>query len=57
MLVTVLYRLAGEPSVQGLENPFYDVSLNRYYGAPVLWASANGLVEGHGNGKFTPEAM
>ena len=55
MLVTVLYRLAGEPSVQGLENPFYDVSLNRYYGAPVLWASANGLVEGHGNGKFTPE--
>ena len=30
MLVTVLYRLA-VTSVQGLENPFYDVSLNRYY--------------------------
>ncbi|MCD8145507.1 MAG: carbohydrate-binding domain-containing protein, partial [Oscillospiraceae bacterium] len=36
--VTFLYRAAGSPSVEGLENPFTDVSESEYYYNAVLWA-------------------
>ena len=54
MLVTVLYRMAGNPEVSETVNPFSDVDINRYYGKPVLWASSLGLVEGRGAGIFDP---
>lgn len=52
MLVTVLWRLAGEPSAGDLENPFKDVAENRYYTDAVLWAAKSGIVQGYGNNLF-----
>lgn len=51
MLVTVLYRLVGEPSVSGYSY-FMDVGADRWYSSPVLWATENGLVNGYGDGTF-----
>ena len=54
-MVTILYRIAGEPSVEGLENPFKDVAKDRYYTDAVIWAAANGVVQGSGKGVFDPQ--
>ena len=54
MLVTMLYRMAGEPEVEGIENPFTDVAEGKWYTDAVLWAAENGLVQGNGKGKFAP---
>lgn len=52
MFVTVLYRLAGSPSVSGASE-FSDVAKSSlWYYAPVLWATQNGIVEGMGDGTF-----
>ncbi len=51
MLVTVLYRLAGEPAVNGTNN-FTDVQDGQWYTDAVKWASANGIVSGYGGGLF-----
>ena len=53
MLVTILYRLEKEPAVSG-KNPFADVKADQWYTDAVLWANANGIVKGYGNGKFGP---
>jgi hypothetical protein len=53
MLVTVLYRLENEPDVTAA-NIFRDVP-DAWYTDAVTWASANGIVEGYGNGSFGPE--
>lgn len=53
MLVTVLYRLAGSPTVSET-NPFSDVRRGQWYTDAILWAASNGVVEGYGNGKFGP---
>ena len=55
MLVTVLYRYEGAPSVEGLENPFKDVPANEWYTDAVIWAAANDIVNGTGDGEFSPE--
>ncbi|MBO2526554.1 MAG: hypothetical protein CW335_00005 [Clostridiales bacterium] len=52
MLVTVLWRYAGEP-MEG-ENGFYDVSDDKWYADAVAWAAENGIVTGVGGGKFDP---
>jgi hypothetical protein len=52
MLVTVLYRLYGAAAGSS-NNPFSDVPSGQYYTDAVLWAAANGIVEGY-NGKFNP---
>lgn len=54
MLVTVLYRMEGSPSVAGIANSFNDVKAGQYYYDAVLWASSNGVVNGVGAGKFAP---
>lgn len=54
-LVTLLYRHAGSPEVQG-ENPFTDVPAGKFYTDPVIWASENGIVSGYGDGTFLPNA-
>ena len=53
MLVTVLWRYAGEPT-EG-ENIFSDVEENQWYTKAVAWAAENGIVGGVGNGKFEPD--
>ena len=53
MLVTVLYRLEGEPKVTAANN-FSDVVNNSWYEDAVLWANEHGIVEGYGNGLFKP---
>jgi len=52
MLVTVLWRYAGEPT-EG-ENIFTDVGSDTYYTKAVAWAACNEIVGGVGNGKFDP---
>ena len=56
MLVMVLYRMAGAPDVAGRESSFTDVSADSWYGAAVIWASENGIVNGVGGGLFDPDA-
>ncbi|MDR2088539.1 MAG: S-layer homology domain-containing protein [Clostridiales Family XIII bacterium] len=55
MLVTVLYRSAGGSSVAA-DNPFADVADGQWYTDAVLWAGANGIVNGVGGGRFAPDA-
>lgn len=52
-LVTMLYRLAGEPDVFGIP-PFSDVPLGQYFTNAVKWASDNRIVSGYGNNVFGP---
>lgn len=53
MLVTILWRLAGQPVVTGTS--FSDVSSSAYYYYAVLWASKYGIVDGLGNNMFGPD--
>ena len=53
MLVTILYRLEGEPAINS-ENSFSDVTNNKWYTDAVIWASENGIVGGYGSGLFGP---
>ena len=52
MIVTILYRLEGEPDVTGLANPFDDVDESEWYTDAIRWAAKNGIVLGYGDGKF-----
>jgi hypothetical protein len=56
MIVTVLYRLDGSPSVSEFQNPFSDVADGQYYSDAVKWAAANGIVTGIGDGQYNPAA-
>lgn len=53
MLVTILYRLEGSPSVSG-SSAFSDVASDQYYADAVAWASANGIVAGCSETAFGP---
>ena len=52
MIVTILYRLAGEPEVYG--SGFTDVPSEQYYVDAVIWAAENDIVNGYGNNRFGP---
>lgn len=52
-LVTILHRLEGEPAAS--DYLFVDVDFSDYFCDAVQWASANGIVNGVGNGRFAPE--
>ena len=54
MLVTVLYRLEGQPKVTA-KNPFSDVASGKWYTDAVVWAAKNQIVNGVGEGKFDPD--
>lgn len=54
MLVTVLYRLEGEPAGTG-SSSFSDVRSGSYYEKAVAWAAANGIVTGTGSTSFSPD--
>lgn len=51
MLVTVLYRLEGSPAVTQI-NSFTDVIDGQWYTSATIWANANKIVTGYGNGLF-----
>ncbi len=53
MLVTVLYRLEGEPATNR-SIPFSDVDLGAYYANAVIWAKQNGIVNGVTENEFAP---
>ena len=54
MIVTILYRLEGEPTVSG-KSSFDDVVSGRWYANAVQWAAENKIVGGYGDGTFGPE--
>ena len=56
MIVTLLYRLEGEPGLEA-ENPgdsFTDVEAGAYYGAAVRWARRQGIASGYDAERFGP---
>ena len=53
MLVTVLWRAAGEPEAKTAAS-FQDVSASRYYAKAVAWAKENGIVAGTSETTFSP---
>ena len=53
MIVTMLYRLEGEPRVSGTST-FDDVADGMYYADAVIWANANGIVTGYDEATFGP---
>ena len=55
--VTFLYRIAGEPSVEGIENPFTDLDPNAFYYNAVLWAVENGITKGMTDTTFEPSRI
>lgn len=57
MVITVLYRLADEPSVKGQSNPFRDVpnGADCWYRNAAIWAVKNGVTNGDGSANvFSP---
>ena len=52
MFAAVLYRIAGEPKLEGEKNAFSDVVEGKYYTDAVLWASGEGIIQGYGDGTF-----
>ena len=56
-IVTFLYRAAGSPSVDGLENPFTDVSKDSVYYNAILWAVEKGITKGTTETTFDPNAV
>ena len=55
MIVTILWRLEGEPKATGA-NPFTDVADGQWYTDAVIWAAENKIVEGYEDGTFRPTA-
>ncbi len=55
MFVTILYRAAGSPDVSYINNPYYDVKDNSWYTNAIVWASANGIVNGVDINYFAPD--
>lgn len=55
MVVTILYRLEGEPAVTG-GSAFTDVADGQWYTDAVAWAAANGIVNGMENNTFAPNS-
>ncbi|MCL2152233.1 MAG: S-layer homology domain-containing protein [Oscillospiraceae bacterium] len=51
MIVTILYRLEGQPAVTG-SIPFPDVQQGQWYTDAVIWATGNDVVYGYTDGTF-----
>ena len=54
MIVTILYRLEGEPEVTGVSS-FTDVPEDTWYTQAVKWGEESGVINGYGHGLFGPE--
>lgn len=53
MIVTILYRLEGQPTVS-TAGTFTDVAAGQYYTEAVEWGYANQIIGGYGSGLFGP---
>lgn len=53
-LVTILYRVAGAPSVTGMQKPFTDVENGTWYTDAVIWAANEKVVSGMTTTLFAP---
>ncbi len=53
-VVTVLYRLEGQPETAGLANPFTDVAADQWYTDAIVWAASEGIVKGMTETLFAP---
>ncbi len=53
MIVTMLWRMEGEPAVQN-GVIFNDVADSDWYAPAVRWAASQGIVSGYGNSAFGP---
>ena len=56
MVVTLLYRLAGKPSVSGYTNPYSDID-REYCRNAVLWAKHYNIAIDDGYGLFCPDKI
>lgn len=54
-LVTILYRVEGEPEATYADGTFADVAATDWFAAAVAWAAENGVVEGYPDGTFRPD--
>ena len=54
MMVTVLYRVEGEPAVNR-SIPFADVDMGAYYANAVIWGQQNGIIKGYSETEFGPD--
>lgn len=52
-LVTILYRIAGEPETSAAI-PFADVADGQWYTKAIVWAAENGIVKGVNETTFAP---
>lgn len=52
-VVTVLYRLAGEPTGSA-DADFSDIPADEWFTEAVNWAAANGIAKGYEDGTFNP---
>ncbi|MCL2152576.1 MAG: S-layer homology domain-containing protein [Oscillospiraceae bacterium] len=50
----IFYRLAQEPDVSDLSNPFSDVVAGAWYTDAIIWAADDGIVEGYPGNLFGP---
>ena len=55
MIVQILYKLDGQPKVEG-EMKFEDVAEGTWYYNAILWANQNGIANGTGETTFAPNA-
>jgi uncharacterized protein YaiE (UPF0345 family) len=53
-IITILYRLEGEPAVTDTAS-FSDVSSSKYYANAIAWAKSVGIVTGNNDGTFRPD--
>jgi hypothetical protein len=53
MLVTILYRMEGEPAVTTV-NHFTDLAGSTWYTDAVIWAAESKIISGYGDGSFGP---
>ncbi len=54
MIVTMLYRMEGEPEISE-NSAFDDVRSGFWYSDAIAWADENDIVNGYGDGRFAPD--
>lgn len=55
-VVTFLWRAAGRPEPDSIENPFVDVPAGSFYEKAVIWAYRSGITTGTDPTHFSPDA-
>ncbi len=56
MIITILYRLEGEPETAAAYT-FEDVDSNEYYAKAIAWGSENDIIRGYSDEKYGPDDL